>query len=78
MSIILISLYFKYFEKHANYKPRKYTCTINIPQVRIPPPIYDVVLADSDVKPSCRFSHAMAHIKLNENTTVSSNIRRHN
>ena len=25
------------------------------------PPIYDVVLADYDVSPSCRFSHATAH-----------------
>ena len=28
------------------------------------PPIYDVVLADYDISPSCRFSHATAQLYL--------------
>ena len=54
--------YLKSVEKCANYKPRKYTRTINMSQGLIFPPIYDVVLADYDVSPSCKFSHATAQI----------------
>ena len=55
----LKSIALKSIEKCANYKPQKYTYTINMSQVRI---FYDVVLADYEVSPSCRLSHATAQL----------------